>query len=116
MNGLHAMKLRSTTVRVVAALAIVLLLFTAVPVRAAISLQSAWATIYSGAAFPGTYSYTVAAGANRMLVVGVSSSLSATPGATQTATVTYGGQNLTQVVGDGATSKHNAHLSVLFTG
>ncbi len=62
-----------------------------------------WSTVYSGAAFPGTYSYTVTAGVGRMLVVAVSSSFSASPGATQTATVTYGGQNLTQVVGDGTT-------------
>ncbi len=68
------------------------------------SPQQSWSTVYSGAAFPGTYSYTVSAGVGRMLIVAVSSSLSASPGATQTATVTYGGQSLTLQVGDGATS------------
>jgi hypothetical protein len=98
----HAMKFRSTTARVVAALAVVLLLLTALPfgsARAAINQQQTWTNLYSGAVFPGTYSYTVAAGSQRVLVVAVSSSISAAAVQT-TATVTYGGQNLTRQVGD----------------
>jgi hypothetical protein len=105
MNREHAMKFRSTAVRAAAALILILLVFVllpAAPARASISLQQAWSTVYTGAAFPTTYSYTVTAGANRMLVVAVSSSITAA--ATQTATVTYDGQSLTPQVGDGATS------------
>jgi len=100
------MKLRSTSIRIVAALAIVLLLFTALPAgsaRAAIGQQQAWTSIYAGADYPGTYSYTVAAGSQRMLVVAVSSTRS-TAGAQTTATVTYGGQALTLAVGDAASA------------
>jgi hypothetical protein len=100
------MKFRSTTARVVAALAIVLLLLTALPsgsARAAINQQQTWTNLYAGAAYPGTYSYTVAAGSQRMLVVAVSSTQS-TSGAQTTATVTYGGQALTLAVGDAASA------------
>jgi hypothetical protein len=109
------MKLRSTSIRIVAALAIVLLIFVALPAgpaSAAISLQSGWSTVYTGAAFPGTYSYTVAAGSQRMLVVAVSSSISAAAAQT-TATVTYGGQSLTRQVGDLA-SLGRAHTYLFY--
>jgi hypothetical protein len=100
------MKLRSTSIRIVAALAIVLLLLTslpAAPASAAINQQQAWTNLYAGAAYPGTYSYTVAAASQRMLVVAVSSTRS-TPGAQTTATVTYGGLALTLAVGDAASA------------
>ncbi len=97
--------LTSIAYKTLTALMIVMLALTALPVSpafAAVSTQQAWSQVYRGAAFPGTYSYTVNAGTNRMLVVGVSSSTTAN--ATQTVTVTYGGQALTQQVGDGTTN------------
>ena len=100
------MKLRSTAVRVVVALILVLLVLTALPAgsaSAAINQQQAWTNLYAGAAYPGTYSYTVAAASQRMLVVAVSSTRS-TAGAQTTATVTYGGQALTLAVGDAASA------------
>jgi len=109
------MKLRSPTKRIVVAVIIVLLVMMALPAApasAAISLQQAWSTVYTGAAFPTTYSYPVTAGANRMLVVAVSSSISAA--AVQTAaTVTYGGQSLTRQVGDLA-SAGRAHTYLFY--
>jgi hypothetical protein len=100
------LKNRRIALSIFAALVLLALICATLPVgiaRAAISLQQAWTTVYTGAAFPGTYPYTVGAGDNRMLVVAVSSSLSASPGATQTVTVAYGGISLTQQVGDGGT-------------
>ncbi|MBJ6725716.1 IPT/TIG domain-containing protein [Geomesophilobacter sediminis] len=65
-----------------------------------------WSTVYGGTSFPVaggyTYAITPAANSNRMLVVAVSSTITAA--ATQTCTVTYGGKSLTQAVGDGTTS------------
>jgi hypothetical protein len=100
------MKFLSVKLRVAAVLIAILVICVVLPVitaQAAISLQQPWTAVYTGAGFPGTYPYTVNAGANRMLVVAVSSSLSASPGAIQSATVTYGGVSLTQQVGDGGT-------------
>ena len=78
--------------------------------------QQGWSTVYAGVAFPqnnppGTYSYTVAAGANRMLIVAVSSATN--PASTQTVTVTYGVVGLTQRIGDGTTSSR-AHTYLFY--
>ena len=91
--------------KVCSAILIVMLALAALPVtpaKAAISQQQVWSTVYANNGAPGTNTYTINPGSNRMLVVAVSSSRSTV--GTQTATVTYGGQSLTQAIGDGATS------------
>jgi hypothetical protein len=106
--------------RVFIALAIILVMLVAIsakPAQAAISQQQAWSTVYAGVAFPqnnppGTYSYTVDAGDNRMLVVAVSSTTSAN--ATQTATATYGGQSLTLQVGTLPASSNRWHTYLFY--
>jgi len=103
------MKSRSVSIRIIIALVFVLLAFLslpAMPVRAAISLQQGWTNLYAGGAYPGTYSFTVTGGTQRLLVVAVASTRSTT--GTQTATATYGGQALTLEVGDAssATRQH----------
>jgi hypothetical protein len=70
--------------------------------EAAITNLQAWSNVYTGTAFPGTYTYTVPAGVARMLVVAVSSHPSVA--ATQTCTVTYGGQSLTKAITNETTS------------
>jgi hypothetical protein len=95
------MKIRSTFFKVIAALILVTLVFASLPAgqaQAAISVQQAWANIYAGAAFPGTYSYTVTPGSDRILVVAVSSTIS--NNGWEIITVTYGGQPMTLEVGD----------------
>lgn len=71
--------------------------------RSAITM-SAWTTIYNNTNYPSssTFAYTVPAGTNRMLVVVASSMTSAA--ATQTYTISYGGQALTEAVSDRTTS------------
>lgn len=71
--------------------------------QAAITVQQAWTSLYSGTSTPGTYSYTVNPGPNRTLVVGVSTVVTSSTGS-QTCTVTYGGQNLTLATGNNGTS------------
>ncbi len=71
---------------------------------AAVSIQQAWTSLYSNTAFPtGPYAYTVNAGPNRTLVVGVSTTISSA-NATQTCAVTFGGQAMSPVAGNNATS------------
>ncbi len=70
--------------------------------QAAITVQQAWTKAYDAAASPGNLTYTVNAGSNRLLVVAVTSAVSSST--TQTATATFGGNSLTQQVGDGGTS------------
>jgi hypothetical protein len=97
------MKSRSVSIRIVIALALFVLVFLSLPTMpasAAISLQQAWTNLYAGVAYPGTYSYTVTPGSQRILVVAVASTRS-TAGA-QTATATYGGQAMTLEIGDAA--------------
>jgi predicted CxxxxCH...CXXCH cytochrome family protein len=67
-----------------------------VPAQAAITEQAAW-TVVSTAGAPAAANVTIAAGTNRMLVVGVSVTTSAA--VTQTCSVSYGGTALTEVPG-----------------
>ncbi len=73
--------------------------YSPTPVHATITTVNgnSWSSVYAGAAFPGTYLYTVSPGSghNRMLVVAVSTTISAVS-ATQTCSVRYGGQALTE--------------------
>jgi predicted CxxxxCH...CXXCH cytochrome family protein len=71
-------------------------------VDAAIVNSQAWSSVYSGTAFPGSYTYTVPAGSDRLLVVAVQSTI--TGAATQTCSVTWGGKPLTQATGNGGSS------------
>ena len=64
--------------------------------------QADWTSLYAGTAFPGTYSYTVNSGTDRLLVVGLASDITAN--ATQSATVTYGGVSLVKQVTDETTN------------
>lgn len=80
-------------------------LLPAMPVSAAISKPSDWASQYASATYPsGTVnaSYTVAAGSNRLLVVAIASTR--TDIGTQTVSVSYGGQPLTPAAGDGTSA------------
>jgi hypothetical protein len=61
--------------------------------EAAIAPLAAWSSVYRGAAYPASYSYTVPAGDKRMLVVGVTSTTSAA--ITQTISVSYNGVAMT---------------------
>ncbi|MBI4849133.1 MAG: Ig-like domain-containing protein [Nitrospirae bacterium] len=73
-----------------------------------ITQQSTWAQQYANTAFPnGTVNanYIIGAGANRLLIVAISSST--TNNATQTVSVSYGGQSLTLAAGDAGTSRWN---------
>ena len=81
--------------------------------QAAIANPQAWSSIYAGTAFPAAagYPYTVNAGADRLLVVAVQSSVTAA--ATQACTVTWGGKTLTQATGDGTVSRQ-AHTFLYY--
>jgi hypothetical protein len=113
----HAMKLRSTSIRIVAALAFVLLLLVALPAgpaSAAVTPLQGWANLYSGAAYPGTISPgpIIAVGSERLLVVAISSSQGSV--VAQTVSVTYGDTALTLAVGDaGVLSQAHTYLFYL---
>jgi predicted CxxxxCH...CXXCH cytochrome family protein len=74
--------------------------FRPLTTQADVTTLQAWGTPqYNGAASPGNSSFTVSPGSNRVLVVAVTSAISAAS-ATQTCTVSYGGINLTEAVSD----------------
>ncbi len=91
--------------------ALVLMLVPGSNANAAITTINAWSNIYSNTAYPGTVAFTAGAGSNRMLVVAVVSST--TTAAAQTASVTYGGQAMTQVRADGGTTQAHTYLFYL---
>ncbi len=71
--------------------------------QAAVSVQQAWSTVYAGAAFPTSNTYTVNPGPNRTLVVGVTTTVSAATAA-QTCAVTYGTQTMLLATSNASTS------------
>jgi hypothetical protein len=81
--------------------------------QAAVTLQQAWSQLYTGSALPGSYPYTVNPGSDRVLVVGVTSTLN-TAGTGQTCTVTYGGQTLsTATANNGTSARQHTYLFYL---
>ena len=81
--------------------------------QAAIVNSQVWSSVSAATTFPaaaGT-TYAVSAGANRLLVVAVQSTIQAA--ATQTCTVTWGGKALTQATGNGTTSRQ-AHTFLFY--
>jgi len=109
------MKHRWIGIQIVAALVLVALVFALTPAgqaSAAISTPQGWTNLYAGSSYPGTYSYTVNAGSERILIVGVSSSRSTT--GTQTISASYGGQALTLATGDaGSSTRQHTYLLYL---
>ncbi len=89
--------------------------FYPIAVQAAPVETQTWSNVYSGTAAPGTLSYSVPSGSNRMLVVAVSTHLTAL--AAQTCSVTYGGQAMTAAsgnsVGFGVSTQTHAGLFYL---
>jgi predicted CxxxxCH...CXXCH cytochrome family protein len=81
-------------------------------VHAAITQQAYW-TVTSAATAPAAANYTIAAGTNRMLVVGVS--VTTTAAVAQTCTATYGGTALTPVpnTATGTTSFQHTYMFYL---
>ena len=103
--------LRSFSIVVIPIVIVASIFGTTLEVSAAISAGQPWSSLYAGTSTPGTLPYTVNAGSNRMLVVGVSTTRSTS--VTQTVTVTYGGQSMTQAIGDGTTSS-TVHTYLLY--
>ncbi|GAB1415684.1 hypothetical protein MASR2M117_10900 [Paludibacter sp.] len=79
---------------------LLLILLIAISSTAQVSTLSNWTDLYDGTGSPGNLSYTVPAGngKNRLLVVAISSSTTGT--ATRTVSISYGGQNLTEINSD----------------
>jgi hypothetical protein len=109
------LKNRRTVVSIFAALVLLAVICATLPAgiaRAAISVQQGWTNLYNGAAYPGTYSYAVGAGSERILIVAVSSTRS-NAGA-QTVSASYGGQALTLAVGDaGSATRQHTYIFYL---
>jgi hypothetical protein len=97
------LKNRRIAVSFFVALLLLALICATLPVgvaHAAISVQQGWSNLYAGTALPVTYSYTIYAGSQRVLLVAVSSTRS--NAGTQTVSATYGSQTLTLAAGDAA--------------
>jgi len=93
-------------------IAVSISLMAVTPASAAITNPQAWSLVYGNTAYPGTYTYSVPAAINRVLVVAVSSTQGTA--VAQTATVTYGGQTLTLAVGDAGTlARQHSYLFYL---
>jgi hypothetical protein len=70
--------------------------------RAAVNMLQAWSLEYSDVVYPGTFSYAVNPGFERLLVVAISSTRS--NNGSQTVSVSYDGQPLMLAEGDGGSS------------
>ena len=79
--------------------------------QADVTVNQVWSSVYTGVAFPGSYTYAIITGPNRKLIVALSSTTSTA--ATQTVSVTYGGKTLTQGAGDTSSTNSIQH-SYLF--
>jgi hypothetical protein len=107
-------KNRRIAVSIIVALVLLALICATLPAgvaHAAISVQQGWNNLYAGAAYPGTFSYAVGPGSERILIVAVSSTRS--NAGTQTISASYGGQPLTLAIGDG-TSSTRQHTYILY--
>ena len=100
---------KSFLYRTAAVFMITMMLCAALPVSsasAAVSQPSAWTSQYASATYPAgavNAAYSVAAGANRLLVVAIASTRT-TAGNQTVSSVTYGGQALTLAAGDAAST------------
>jgi hypothetical protein len=109
------MKIRMKARHVIIALILVLLVLALLPfgsAQAAIGILNPWTTIYADAGFPGTYSYTIGPGTERILVVGVSSTIERN--GWENISVTYGGQPLTLEIGDTSPPQTIRQFTYLF--
>lgn len=91
-----------------------LLLFVTTFTQAQVTTLSNWSNVYHGTSNAQTPAYAIPTGsnANRLLVVAIASSQTAV--GARTVTLTYGGQTLTSIAGDMATTTTRQHTQLYY--